>query len=157
MNYKKIVNEFNKHLKPQNKELRLNLISEELKEVHDAHLKFAITDNIKDKIHLAKELCDLIYVAAGGLIEGDFEYNEDGLKKENCLIFFECTTFSEIRFNHLIYFCEILANRVEIKDFEACFLAVHNSNMLKLKNPTYKNGKLQKGPDYVKPNLSAFV
>ena len=46
-------------------------------------------------------------------------------------------------------------------DLDKCFDEVHNSNMSKLGDdgkPIYDNqGKVMKGPDYFKPNLSKFV
>ena len=46
-------------------------------------------------------------------------------------------------------------------DLDACFNEVHNSNMSKMgKNgkPIYnENGKVMKGPNYFKPNLSKFL
>ena len=46
-------------------------------------------------------------------------------------------------------------------DLDKCFEEVQNSNMSKLGSdgkPIYnENGKVMKGPDYFKPNLSKFV
>ena len=46
-------------------------------------------------------------------------------------------------------------------DLDKCFEEVQNSNMSKLGNdgkPIYnENGKVMKGPNYFKPNLSKFV
>ena len=46
-------------------------------------------------------------------------------------------------------------------DLDKCFKEVQNSNMSKLGSdgkPIYnENGKVMKGPDYFKPNLSKFV
>ena len=46
-------------------------------------------------------------------------------------------------------------------DLDKCFEEVQNSNMSKLdenRNPIYnESGKVMKGPDYFKPNLSKFI
>ena len=46
-------------------------------------------------------------------------------------------------------------------DLDACFNEVHNSNMSKMDTngkPIYnENGKVMKGPNYFKPNLSKFL
>tara|TARA_B100000123_G_C25568358_1_gene357188 strand:- start:271 stop:642 length:372 start_codon:yes stop_codon:yes gene_type:complete len=46
-------------------------------------------------------------------------------------------------------------------DLDACFNEVHNSNMSKMDingKPIYnENGKVMKGPNYFKPNLSKFL
>ena len=46
-------------------------------------------------------------------------------------------------------------------DLDACFNEVHNSNMSKMDingKPIYNgNGKVMKGPNYFKPNLSKFL
>ena len=46
-------------------------------------------------------------------------------------------------------------------DSDACFNEVHNSNMSKMDTngkPIYnENGKVMKGPNYFKPNLSKFL
>ena len=46
-------------------------------------------------------------------------------------------------------------------DLDACFNEVHNSNMSKLVNdgkPIYNDqGKVMKGPNYFKPDLSKFI
>ena len=160
MNYKEIVKPFIEKIKPQSKELRLEKIAEEYQEMSEAYFDFDDGENPSFKVYLAKEICDVIYVTVGGIIEGGFCYTEKSfdLKKNKFTpLIYKKSIFSEERFNYIVSYCEALADAIKIKDLKSCFLAVHESNMKKLINPVYENGKLQKGPDYVEPDLSEFV
>ena len=91
--------------------LRIDLISEELKELIEAV-------NKKDLLEVADALTDILYVTYG-------------------------------------------AGHAFGIDLDSCFQEVQNSNMSKLDKdgkPIYNDaGKVMKGPNYFKPNLSKFV
>ena len=152
--FKNRVNEMLPKSAEQNAEIQKRLIDEEIKELtnefafinvdvncnydfmqlisncHDLHI-------IKQRnANMLKELCDVIYVVAGmDLVKGTQ------------------TDKSKILDTYLT---NVATDTLRSLITEA-FTAVHSSNMMKVKAPVIVDGKIQKGENYIKPNLQAII
>jgi len=154
---------------PEQSALRIRLIKEELKELREA------IDMGFKRSEIIKELCDVIYVYAGAFVErGQLNHDLDIL---------ENSTFNTISISNAIekplflmsrigedYFAEdgilldisdvalsvCLKYNIDADGLKKAFDIVHASNMSKGTNgqPVFVDGKLQKGEDYVKADLS---
>jgi hypothetical protein len=151
-------------------ELRIRLIKEELKELREA------IDMGFKRSEIIKELCDVIYVYAGSFVErgentGDFLFVRPMLDVprvdnahfeaiNNIGIFGIDYLQSDVLSKDVRDVVRAVCLRYNI-DFDAdglkkAFDIVHASNMSKGTNgqPVFVDGKLQKGEDYVKADLS---
>ena len=155
---------------PEQSALRIRLIKEELKELREA------IDMGFKRSEIIKELCDVIYVYAGAFVErgentGDFLFvwpMLDVPSVDNALsdaiINIEIFVIGYFETKFLAKDVKDVIRSVSLKyniDFDAdglkkAFDIVHASNMSKGTNgkPVYVDGKLQKGEDYVKADLS---
>lgn len=162
--------------------LRDTLITEETLEVINA-----LSAKKLDLVELADGLCDLIYVAAGGLVSqgqptGKYVPQFSKMKEEGeDLVFTEILwlvgtgiaskrvlpdkmTYWEAPMNEIIYRAEWIAHNHSIP-LKECFEEVQRSNMSKLGadgKPIYftsgvKKGKTKKGPNFTKPNLAKIL
>jgi len=155
---------------PEQSALRIRLIKEELNELMDA------IDSGFKRSEIIKELCDVIYVYAGSFVErgentGDFLFVRPMLDVprvdnahfeaiNNIGIFGIDYLQSDVLSKDVRDVVRAVCLRYNI-DFDAdglkkAFDIVHASNMSKGTNgqPVYVDGKLQKGEDYVKADLS---
>ena len=155
---------------PEQSELRIRLIKEELKELREA------IDMGFKRSEIIKELCDVIYVYAGAFVDrgentGDFLFVRPMLDVPGTYNALP-EAISNIPFLGIGYL-ESDALSKDVRDivrsvclrynidFDAdglkkAFDIVHASNMSKGTNgqPVFLDGKLQKGEDYVKADLS---
>jgi predicted HAD superfamily Cof-like phosphohydrolase len=161
-----MVAEFSKNLPKEpalDIELRKRLIREEWTETK------AETDNTTAlKSVLVKEICDLIYVTTGGLL--DFGYGTSiaslsiaGQKSTTLIIkdignSVDCFTASPDTmylfkaFNNSFY---LALKFVTYEELLQAFTLVHESNMSKFKGAKYdKYGKISKSKSYKKPDLT---
>lgn len=146
--------------------LRIRLIKEELKELREA------IDMGFKRSEIIKELCDVIYVYAGAFVERgigslftdmskmDIPSVQNALSGAMAMLyFFGEQYFERIEFRENIYsVCHsvCLKYNIDSDGLKKAFDIVHASNMSKGTNgqPVFVDGKLQKGEDYVKADLS---
>lgn len=154
---------------PEQSALRIRLIKEELKELREA------IDMGFKRSEIIKELCDVIYVYAGSFVERG-GYERTLLFAPRPLFDLPSTenAISDAIINLPIYGYDYLESALSIRNvrdivrsvcfkynidsdgLKKAFDIVHASNMSKGTNgqPVYVDGKLQKGEDYVKADLS---
>ena len=128
------------------KEFRKNLVNEEAKEYGEA----------VEISHKAKELADLVYVLAGGVDELHSSiYAQFNSRDLNYILNKE--NRHALYYSDSLYFCFAEAQRLGLENFMDIFETVHLSNMSKIsEGAEFVNGKLQKGANYKKPDLSKY-
>ncbi len=150
---------------PEQSALRIRLIKEELKELREA------IDMGFKRSEIIKELCDVIYVVAGYFVErGEisgfkdfFARPKDAFSIGNVSLLLQQSLMS-VFFPDTVTRMDIYAivhsvcfkYNIDSDGLKKAFDIVHASNMSKGTNgqPVYVDGKLQKGEDYVKADLS---
>ena len=179
--FTEMVREFNERYAieypTKNRAFRAKLINEEVIELREAYDLHKQNPTHEALCHLIKEGCDLIYVLCGTIIDfgnpTNFDiYDLDDVdrslvrNKENDALMSDievlCDEFAQGE-NSALYYCAGTVARL-ICNLDSCivpaFTAVHRSNMSKGTNgvPIYnEDGKLLKGDDYVKCDLSSIV
>lgn len=151
---------------PEQSALRIRLIKEELKELREA------IDMDFKRSEIIKELCDVIYVYAGAFVERgkgslftdmskmDIPSVQNALSEAMAMLY----SFGEQYFERIelrdnvsaIIHSVCLKYNIDSDGLKKAFDIVHASNMSKGTNgqPVFVDGKLQKGEDYVKADLS---
>jgi len=129
--------------------LRIDLIKEELDEFQEA-----MKNN--DLLEVADALTDILYVAYGAghdLIKEELDELQEAMKNNDLLEVADALT-------DILYVAYGAGHAFGI-DLDKCFDEVQNSNMSKIGEngkPIYnESGKVMKGPNYFKPDLSKFV
>ena len=170
----------------KSRELRLKLFKEELGELHQAMYnndKVEILDAVLDGLYIV--FGSIHYHGVGSVFSSFIDgerydtntpissypveiqtiLNTGNIQKK---YLYGSITFSEVLMLHVELCSTLLSlyNKLELEgifkkdSFSSAFLEVHESNMSKLENgkpKKRKDGKVLKGKDYFKPNLSQFV
>lgn len=179
--FTEMVREFNERYNieypTKNRAFRAKLINEEVLELREAFDVYTKTKTSESLCNVVKEACDLIYVLCGTILDNgtpnlfDIYDLDDPTRslvrnKPNDLLMEDiehfCNMFSAGE-NIGVYYAggtvaRLLYN-IDSRIVEA-FTAVHRSNMSKGTNgvPVYnEDGKLLKGEDYVKCDLSFLL
>lgn len=163
--YSQVIEFFDKYELPFNQEylnLQLYLVEEEFEEWLDE--SFRMNNNSAEKE--LKELCDLIYTLLGylyqldGGVERKYIFPEVSVEVIPAIedMLEDAYSNPKQRATYELVLTAIIACVEYAKEnewnLEEAFTRVHLSNMTKLKDGP---GKIQKGPDYVKPTLKDLV
>jgi predicted HAD superfamily Cof-like phosphohydrolase len=178
--FTEMVREFNHRAEisypTKNREFRAKLINEEVAELREAFDIHAKAPTHESLCNLIKEGCDLIYVLCGTILDFGTPNLFDIYDLDDVERSLPRNKPNEYLMEEIEDFCKLFADGGNIGVYYAggkvarllfnydgsiieAFTAVHKSNMTKGTNglPVFVDGKLAKGEDYVKCDLSSIV